>query len=75
MKAFHTKSQIPQTTTGTLMFFTSRFHIEPIGPHLSQLDHNLIETMPILTPKILAPIYLNDDNDVMISREDWEMAG
>ncbi|KAJ7226558.1 hypothetical protein C8J57DRAFT_1535039 [Mycena rebaudengoi] len=41
---------------------------------------NLIETTPtspILTPKIISAqtIYIDDDNDVGISREDWEMAG
>ncbi|KAJ7280135.1 hypothetical protein C8J57DRAFT_1567303 [Mycena rebaudengoi] len=41
---------------------------------------NLIETTPtspILTPKIISAqtIYIDDDNDIGISREDWEMAG
>ncbi|KAJ7244249.1 hypothetical protein C8J57DRAFT_1525102 [Mycena rebaudengoi] len=49
---------------------------------LSRFDakSNLIETTPtspILTPKIISAqtIYIDDDNDVGISREDWEMAG
>ncbi|KAJ7250559.1 hypothetical protein C8J57DRAFT_1667096 [Mycena rebaudengoi] len=53
-----------------------------LSHQLSRFDakSNLIETTPtspILTPKIISAqtIYIDDDNDVGISREDWEMAG